>query len=87
MHASVCGVIVEIPPFRCPGPNQEIGTPLGGQGAISLLSPEYLLSFERRPYHMEPPDHFALLSHLIDLYVSQSSPLVPMHSTRGYHSR
>ena len=35
--------------------------------AISLLSPEYLLSFERWPFHTEPPDHYALLSHLIDL--------------------
>ena len=26
-------------------------------GEISLLSPEYLLSFERRPFHSEPPDH------------------------------
>ncbi len=26
-------------------------------GAISLLSPEYLLSAERRPFHSEPPDH------------------------------
>jgi hypothetical protein len=26
-------------------------------GVISLLSPEYLLSVERRPFHMEPPDH------------------------------
>jgi hypothetical protein len=26
-------------------------------GAISLLSPEYLLSVERRPFHSEPPDH------------------------------
>ena len=25
--------------------------------AISLLSPEYLLSDERRPFHAEPPDH------------------------------
>ena len=24
---------------------------------ISLLSPAYLLSFERRPFHTEPPDH------------------------------
>ena len=24
---------------------------------ISLLSPEYLLSDERRPFHTEPPDH------------------------------
>ena len=56
-------------------------------GAISLLSPEYLLSFERRPSHAEPPDHFALLSYLLDLFVSQSSPLLPLHSPRGYHSR
>ena len=55
-------------------------------GAISLLSPEYLLSFERRPFHTEPPDHFALLSHLSDLWVSQSSLLVPMHSAHGCHS-
>jgi hypothetical protein len=26
-------------------------------GEISLLSPEYLLSFERWPFHAEPPDH------------------------------
>jgi hypothetical protein len=26
-------------------------------GEISLLSPEYLLSVERRPFHTEPPDH------------------------------
>ena len=26
-------------------------------GKISLLSPEYLLSVERRPYHSVPPDH------------------------------
>ena len=56
-------------------------------GAISLLSPEYLLSFERWPTHEEPPDHFALLSYLLDLYVSQSSPLLPLHSSRGCHSR
>ena len=55
-------------------------------GEISLLSPAYLLSFERWPFHTEPPDHFALLSYLIDLSVSQSSTLVPMHSTHGYHS-
>ena len=55
-------------------------------GMISLLSPEYLLSFERWPFHTEPPDHYALLSYLIDLYVSQSSTLVPLHSTAGYQS-
>ena len=26
-------------------------------GEISLLSPEYLLSVERWPFHAEPPDH------------------------------
>ena len=26
-------------------------------GEISLLSPAYLLSVERWPFHMEPPDH------------------------------
>ena len=55
-------------------------------GAISLLSPEYLLFFERRPSHEEPPDHFALLSYLLDLFVSQSSPLLPLHSPSGCHS-
>ena len=55
-------------------------------GAISLLSPEYLLSFERRPFHAVPPDHFALISDLVDLWVSQSSPLMPMHSAHGCHS-
>ena len=55
-------------------------------GAISLLSPEYLLSFERWPFHTEPPDHYALLSYLVDLSVSQSSTLVSLHSAHGYHS-
>ena len=55
-------------------------------GRISLLSPEYLLSFERWPSHEEPPDHYALLSYLLDLYVSQSSTLVPLHSTHGYQA-
>ena len=36
-------------------------------GEISLLSPEYLLSVERWPFHAGPPDHFDLLSHLLDL--------------------
>jgi hypothetical protein len=55
-------------------------------GVISLLSPEYLLSFERRPFHAESPDHYALLSYLFDLSVSQSSTLVPLHSSDGYQS-
>ena len=55
-------------------------------GGISLLSPEYLLSFERCPFHAETPDHYALVSYLIDLYVSQSSALMPLHSKAGYQS-
>ena len=55
-------------------------------GGISLLSPEYLLSFERCPFHTETPDHYALVSYLIDLYVSQSSALMPLHSADGYQS-
>ena len=48
-------------------------------GGISLLSPEYLLSVERWPFHTEPPDHYVLLSYLLDLSVSQSSALLPLH--------
>ena len=43
--------------------------------AISLLSPEYLLSVERRRVHLLSPDHYALLSYLLDPSVSQSSSL------------
>ena len=53
-------------------------------GKISLLSPEYLLSFERRPFHTEPPDHFSQLSLLIDLSVSQSSSLILIRSAYDY---
>ena len=55
-------------------------------GKISLLSPEYLLSFERRPFHTEPPDHYTQLSFLLDLFVSQSSTLMLLHSTHGYQA-
>ena len=55
-------------------------------GGISLFSPEYLLSFERWPFPAEPPDHYALVSYLFDLSVSQSSSLVPLHSPTGYQS-
>ena len=53
-------------------------------GEISLLSPEYLLSFERWPFHSVPPDHYTRLSSLIDLSVSQSSTLMPLHSAYDY---
>ena len=55
-------------------------------GEISLLSPEYLLSFERWPFHAEPPDHYALVSYLIGPSASQSSTLIPLHSAGGYQS-
>ena len=55
-------------------------------GGISLLSPEYLLSFERRPFHTEPPDHYAPVSCLLGLSASQSSALLPLHSAAGYQS-
>src|ERR1700710_1966072 len=55
-------------------------------GEISLLSPAYLLSFERWPFHTEPPDHYTLVSHLLDPSVSQSSLLVLLHSTHGYQA-
>ena len=41
-------------------------------GVISLLSPAYLLSVERWPFHTGPPDHYDRLSSLLDLSVSQS---------------
>ena len=53
-------------------------------GVISLLSPEYLLSDERWPFHSVPPDHYDLLSHLLDLSVSQSSSLMPLRSTHDF---
>ena len=53
-------------------------------GEISLLSPEYLLSFERCPFHSETPDHLTLLSYLFDLFVSQSSSLVLIRSLHDY---
>ena len=49
-------------------------------GGISLLSPAYLLSVERWPFHTEPPDHYDLLSYLLDPSVSQLSYLMPLHS-------
>ena len=63
------------PPRRC-----------GLLGEISLLSPEYLLSDERWPFHAEPPDHYDLLSHLLDPSVSQSSSLLPLHSTPDFQT-
>ena len=51
---------------------------------ISLLSPAYLLSVERWPFHSEPPDHYDRLSTLLDMYVSQSGRLLPLHSKADF---
>ncbi len=51
---------------------------------ISLLSPAYLLFVERWPFHSEPPDHYDRLSTLLDLSVSQSGKLMPLHSTNDF---
>ena len=53
-------------------------------GVISLLSPAYLLSVERWPTHAGPPDHYDRLSSLLDLLVSQSGRLMPLHSTTDF---
>ena len=53
-------------------------------GIISLLSPAYLLFVERWPFHNGPPDHYGRLSSLLDLSVSQSGGLMPLHSTTDF---
>ena len=50
-------------------------------GGISLLSPEYLLSVERWPFHSGPPDHYDRLSSLLAPSGSQSGELVPLRSS------
>ena len=55
-------------------------------GKISLLSPAYLLSVERWPFHSEPPDHYDLLSHLLDVCVSQLSSLIPLRSAADFQT-
>ena len=53
-------------------------------GVISLLSPAYLLSVERWPFHAGPPDHYDRLSSLLGLSALQSGKLVPLHSTADF---
>ena len=53
-------------------------------GVISLLSPAYLLSVERWPFHAGPPDHYDRLSSLREPSLSQSGGLVPLHSTADF---
>src|SRR6185437_7663243 len=51
---------------------------------ISLLSPAYLLSVERWPFHAGPPDHYGRLSSLLELSLSQSGGLMPLHSSADF---
>ena len=53
---------------------------------ISLLSPAYLLSVERWPFHTGPPDHYARVSSLLEMSLSQSSSLMPLHSTVDFQT-
>src|SRR3954467_14153432 len=53
-------------------------------GIISLLSPAYLLSVERWPFHSGPPDHYVRLSSLLGLLASQSGRFMPLHSTSDF---
>src|SRR5512137_932971 len=53
---------------------------------ISLLSPAYLLSVERWPFHAGPPDHYARVSSLLEMSLSQSSSLLPLHSTVDFQT-
>ena len=52
-----------------------------------VVSPEYLLSFERRSFHTHPPDHYAPVSCLLGMSASQSSALMPLHSLRSVTNR
>ena len=49
-------------------------------GGLSVLSPEYLFSFERCSFHTLAPDHYAPVSCPLGLSPSQSSALTPLHS-------
>lgn len=53
-------------------------------GGISLLSPAYLLSVERWPFHAGPPDHYDRLSSLLEPSLLQSGRLMPLHSTADF---
>jgi len=53
-------------------------------GDISLLSPAYLLSVEREPFHEELPDHYGRLSSLLDMSILQSGKLLPLRSRPGF---
>ncbi len=55
-------------------------------GAISLLSPAYLLSVDRWPFHLEPPGHYGRLSSLLDVWVSQSGKHVPLRFNKRFQT-
>src|SRR5690349_15507355 len=50
-------------------------------GKISLLSPRYLLSVERRTFPTVPHNHKLRHSCMLEMSLSQSSSLVHLHST------
>src|SRR5919197_1584018 len=51
-------------------------------GIISLLSPAYLLSVERWPFHEGPPDHYDRIPSMIDLSIPKAGRLTPVHYCR-----
>src|SRR2546429_6753661 len=53
-------------------------------GIISLLSPAYLLSVERWPFHTGPPDHYGRFSFLFDLLFSQSGWHLPLQLSTAF---
>ncbi len=70
-------------PLKLPAPtadrDQTVSRRFKPSSRTTLNGEQYLLSVERWPFHTEPPDHYDLLSHLLDLWVSQSSHLLPLH--------
>src|SRR5208282_2523184 len=56
-------------------------------GEYQPVIPGVPLSVERWPTHAGPPDHYDRLSSLLDLLVSQSGWLMPLHSKRPISDR
>src|SRR6201992_1993826 len=50
-------------------------------GLLGVIS---LLSLERWPFHAGPPDHYGRLSSLLELSLSQSGGLMPLHSAADF---
>src|SRR5687767_15332988 len=53
-------------------------------GEISLLSPAYLLSVERWPFHTEPPDHFDRLPNFFTFQFPSQAPFCPFTFTHHF---